>query len=357
VERTRLINLLLILLIALAALFLAQMLWQVASGYADVILLFVLGWLVSFVLNPVVHRLSQPPLNFSRSLSVALVYLGLVLASVIGVALIAPTLIVQLTEIARRMPGYAAQMPPAVEWTQNQLDQLGVHTNVEDAVRAGAAMLQGYAATIVQNALGVLTGLLGFLANLFLVLILGFYFTHDAPLLRQILLRFVPSNFQDEFHVFSENVERTFGGFIRGQLIQAILIGSGTALVMVALQLNFALVASLFAGVFMLIPLVGPFLALLPPLLVALIQTPGVALWVLLALFIYQFAITNVVMPRVLSSAVGMHPLLVLGALLVSVKVAGFWGAFFGIPVVGVLWAMFNYFFERWRGNQSETIK
>jgi predicted PurR-regulated permease PerM len=77
----------------------------------------------------------------------------------------------------------------------------------------------------------------------------------------------------------------------------------------------------------------------------------------LITLFLFQFVITNVVMPRVLSSAVGMHPLLVLGALLIGVKIAGFWGAFFGIPVVGVLWAMFTYFFERWRGNQTETIK
>ena len=54
-------------------------------------------------------------------------------------------------------------------------------------------------------------------------------------------------------------------------------------------------------------------------------------------------------LPRVMSEAVGLHPLLVFAALLVSIKVAGFWGAFFGIPVAGVLWAMAVFFFERWQ--------
>jgi predicted PurR-regulated permease PerM len=115
------------------------------------------------------------------------------------------------------------------------------------------------------------------------------------------------------------------------------------------------LVASLFAGLFMLIPLIGPFLALIPPLLAALLQNPDSALWIFLILFVYQFAIVNVLMPRVLSHALGLHPLLVFGAILISIRLAGFWGAFFGIPVAGVLWTMATFFFERWQNGQSHT--
>lgn len=354
-ERSRLIDTLLVLLIVLAALFLAQMLWQVLSGYADLLLLFVLGWLVSFILNPVVSQLTESNgLRFSRNGAVAIVYLALLLVIVLIVAFFMPPAIAQLTELARHMPEYVTHAPPVADWLQNQFNRFGVRVNIEDAARAALASLQGYAATIVQNALTILTSLLGFLTNLFLVLILGFYFTLDGPRLHDTILTVIPSAYHDEYRVFARSVDRTFGGFIRGQLIQAIAVGIGTALVMSILGLNFALIASLFAGLLMLIPLVGPFLSLLPPLLVALLQSPGVALWVLLALFIYQFVIVNVIMPRVLSNSLGMHPLLILGAILVSVKIAGFWGAFFGIPVVGVLWAMSLYFFERWQKNQTK---
>jgi len=88
---------------------------------------------------------------------------------------------------------------------------------------------------------------------------------------------------------------------------------------------------------------------LLPPVLAALVQAPDLTIWLLLILFVFQFVIVNVVMPRLLSAAVGLHPLLVFAAILISVRVAGFWGAFFGIPVAGVLWAMGLFLFERWQ--------
>jgi predicted PurR-regulated permease PerM len=374
--RERLTNLLLTLLIILAALFLAQMVWQLLSGYADLLLLFALGWLVSFVLNPLVFQLSVHPipdalapvlktllgetraqallrLRFSRDAAVVVVYLVLVLAIVLAVALFAPTAIAQLSLLASHLPGYMAQVPTASAWVQTQIAQFGVHLNVEQTVQSALGSLQTYAAAIIQNALGIFTSLLSLLANLFFVLILGFYITLDGPRLSRALLAQVPKSYHDEINFFSRSVDRTFGGFIRGQLFQAVLVGIGTAVAMTALGLNFVLVATLFAGLFMLIPLVGPFLALIPPALAALLQSPELTLWLLIALFIYQFIIVNVLMPRMLSDAVGLHPLLVLAAILISVKVAGFWGAFFGIPVAGVLWAMALFFFERWQRERA----
>jgi predicted PurR-regulated permease PerM len=85
-------------------------------------------------------------------------------------------------------------------------------------------------------------------------------------------------------------------------------------------------------------------------LAVVLIQSPGLTPVLLIVLFVYQFVIVNVLMPRLMSDAVGLHPLLVFAAILFSVKIAGFWGAFFGIPIAGVLWAMLVFFFDEWRG-------
>jgi predicted PurR-regulated permease PerM len=255
-----------------------------------------------------------------------------------------------LSQLATHLPDYAKQVPQASAMVQNELAKLGIRLNVEQAVQASLGSLQTYAAEMIRNALAIFTSLLGIFANLFLVVIISFFIALDGPRLRDLIfVNVVPRQYYDEFRFFSHSVERTFGGFIRGQLIQALLIAIGTAVAMTALGLNFVLVASLFAGLFMLIPLVGPFLGLVPPVLVVLLQTPELTIWLLLALFIYQFIIVNVLMPRVLSDAVGLHPLLVFAALLLSVKIAGFWGAFFGIPVAGVLWAMAMFFFERWQ--------
>lgn len=376
-ERSRLFNILLVLLILIAALFLAQMLWQLLSGFADIILLFILAWILSFVLAPMVNDLHEHPVpliitdlvrpligdaranrlaqaHLPRTMAVVFVYLGLLLVIVVILALFVPPMVAQLTQLTRHLPDYMGLAPELGGWIQDRLAGFGIQVNVEAAVQTALTGLQGAAASLVQNALGIFAGLINFLSDLFLILILGFYISLDGSRLRRLVLDLVPETFQREANYLSQSVNRTFGGFIRGQLTQAFLMGVGTAVLMTVLGLNFVLVASLFATLFMLIPLIGPVLAMLPPVLVVLIQSPELAIWLVVILFIYQFVIVNVLMPRVLSKSLGLHPLLVFVGILVGIKVGGFWGAFFGIPVVGVIWAMGVFLFEGWQRGRLE---
>ncbi len=370
-QRSRLVDVLLVLLIIIASLFLAQMLWQLLSGFSDLILLFLLGWLVSFVLNPVVQYLSEHPIppslldlleprlgprrtrnwkafKIERASAVVVVYLGLVLGLALTLAVLVPTGITQSTQMAKLLPLYMTRAPEIGLYAQEQLARYGVILNLEDAVRGALVAIQSVISPVVQNALGIFTSLLNLVVDLFFVLILGFYFTLDGPRLRGRLNRFIPEQFKAQVYYFGISVDRTFGAFIRGQLLQAFFITIGTAFVMGILGLDFVLISSAFAGLLMMIPLLGPLLSLIPPLLVVLFQRPDLTLWLLLILFAIQFAVVNVFMPRFVGEAVGLHPLLVFAAILFSIKIGGFWGAFFGIPIAGVIWAMLEFFFSDW---------
>lgn len=370
-------RILLVLLICIAALYLAQMLWQLFSSYADLILLFVLGWLVAFILNPLVEWLNRKPIpsalhpilasvlgkartqtlatfRFSRTAAVIIVYVFVLIAIVLGIALLIPPTVIQLSELASHLPEYTKEIPRVSSWLQNEMANWGIRLNLTQAIQTMLGNLQTYTADAIKNALAILTSLVSFFANLLLVLIISFIITLDGPKIRRAIQKnLLPRQYHEEFQFFIENVDRTFGGFLRGQIIQALLVGIGTGVAMTLFALDFVLIASLLAGLLMLIPLVGPFLALIPPLFVCLVQAPGLALWLFLALLVYQLVIVNVVMPRVLSEAVGLHPLLIFAALLIGVRVAGVWGAFFGIPIAGVLWTMAVFFFQRWQARQS----
>jgi hypothetical protein len=87
----------------------------------------------------------------------------------------------------------------------------------------------------------------------------------------------------------------------------------------------------------MIIPLVGNFIAYIPPMLVCLVTKPDLWLPLFVVLFIAQSFVMNVVGPRIMSGAIGLHPIYVVAAMLVGGQVAGFWGALFGIPVAGAL--------------------
>jgi len=87
----------------------------------------------------------------------------------------------------------------------------------------------------------------------------------------------------------------------------------------------------------MLIPLIGNFLAYVPPLLVGIVTKPDSWFWLLIALLIAQSIVMNFVGPRVMSSAIGLHPIYVVAAMLIGGQVAGIWGALFGIPIAGAM--------------------
>jgi predicted PurR-regulated permease PerM len=363
----------LIILLTLAVLtFLVEKALEVGAIFGNTILLFALAWLVAFIVAPLVQSLTQAglptavvrwaephfapetahrlaSLRLSRGWATLLIYLGVIVVLVIGALFVAPVAASQLYQLGSGLPEYANRLPGLIATYQRELNRLGLEVKLS-SVLSSPDLVQGaqnFGALIVQNALGIATGLANLVVNLFIVLILSFYMALDGPKLVQRAIQLTPAEWQDEATLFAQVVGRTFGGFVRGQLLQALLFSLGTAAVMIVAGVNFVLLISLIVGLLMLIPAIGPILALLPPVLLAVFQQPGTTLWVFLVLLIFQQVIINVVMPRLMSQMIGLHPLLVFAAILVGVRIAGIWGSLFGIPVAGVLASILMFFYVR----------
>jgi predicted PurR-regulated permease PerM len=122
---------------------------------------------------------------------------------------------------------------------------------------------------------------------------------------------------------------------------------------MSALQVDYALLSSVIAALVLLIPFLGPVAAVVVPVTIALLTTrPEVTVYLFLALLALQQVIFNILAPRILSRQVGVHPLLVFFAVLSGARIAGVWGAIFGVPIVGVLTTMISFY----RANQEERV-
>ncbi len=377
--RSSWLNILVVLLVIISGAYVAQMVWGLLDQFSDVILLFVLAWLVAFALAPLIEVINGKPLpvevaraagrvlgnraergverfRYTRTFAVAVVYLGLAIALGVGIAALVPPTLVQINQLVTQFPALAQNAPLWAEQAQKIAVDLGLrNVNVEAALSGILGAIQSLATSILQNALVILTGALSLVGNLLFVLILSFFFALDGPRLFRAIFDIIPESFDDEVRMLAVSIDRTFGGFIRAQLLQALLIGLGTAVVTTLFNQPFALVASLFAGLFMLIPFVGAAVALVPPLLTALFHDPAQLPFSLGILLVYQLVIVNVVMPKILSDALGLHPLIIIASLLIGIKVGGFWGAFFGVPVAGVIAAMTIYFYRRWKRETSRT--
>src|SRR5579859_5983501 len=341
---------------AIAGFYLVGILWGIVQEFADIILLFFLAWLVAFVLEPVVGTLVEGRLP--RLAAIGLTYLTLLVVLLAGVVLLVPALSAQIIEVVRNLPLYIEQataflttfQTSANDWLTSHgspvLVDIKSALNPQELGRRADAL----GPPILSNAIGFATGAATLLVEALIMLILSFYFMVDGARLAESLIVALPVRAQDDARFLIASTHRAFAGFLRGQMIQSLVGGLGTGVLMSVLQVDYALLGSVVAALVLLIPFLGPVVAVVLPVTIALLTHPEVTVYLFLALLALQQVIFNVLAPRILSQQVGLHPLLVFGAVLCGARVAGVWGAIFGVPIVAVVTTMVSFY----RGTHEE---
>src|SRR5215831_5494042 len=270
---------------AIAGFYLASLLWQLIAEFADIILLFFLAWLVAFVLEPVVGTLVDS--HLPRLAAIGMTYLTLLVLLSLGVILFVPALSLQVVDVARNLPNYVDQstgllnsiQASANEWLTGHgspvLIDLKSALDPQELSRRADAL----GPPILSNAIGLATGAATLLVQVVIMLFLSFYFMVDGARLAESMIMALPLRAQDDARFLVASIHRAFAGFLRGQMIQSLLGGLGTGLLMWALQVDYALLASVVAAVVLLIPFVGPVIAVVLPVLIALLTHPDVAVY------------------------------------------------------------------------------
>lgn len=328
---------LIVLLVIIASLFLASLVWSFFIQFSNVILLFFLSWLLAFILRPVARSLTNGGINYT--LSVLIVYLGLAIVLTIGGFLLVPVITQQVSDLNKNFGAYVQDINGIVKSGQDVLKtNFGLKdVDITKYTDQLINQIQSIGPGILGNAITLLQSIATLVLQLILVFLLSFYFMKDGDRIFGGLRQLLPPRWQDEARLLAISIEKSFGAFVRGQLLFAAAYAILTAIVMIFFGLDYVVIASIVAGLAMIIPLVGNFIAFAPPMLVCLVTRPGDWWLLLVVLFIMQSLQMNIIGPRIMSQAIGIHPLYVMAAILMGGQVAGFWGALFGIPVAGTI--------------------
>ncbi|MDO8672047.1 MAG: AI-2E family transporter [Dehalococcoidia bacterium] len=348
-ERNSWLRALIVILVFISALYLIGLLYNLAARFGDIILLFFLAWLLAFALRPVVRLLEC--LHLPRFVAALLTYLGLLMLAALVGLMIVPNIAFQLNQLGQDLPTYVKNIPETVVNIQIWLGDHSVQgvnftdlTNVQSLVSRAEAI----GTLLAQNALGIAQGLATLAFNWIIIMIISFYFMLDGDRIGLAFFHLLPDRYEAEAMFFFDSVGKSFGGFMRGIVLQAVINGIGTAVVMWVAGLHYVALVSIVAGVVMIIPFFGTFIALVPPIaLAALTLSWGTVIFVAVALLALQQVLLNVIAPKVMSNSVGIHPILVFLAMLVGLREAGIWGAIFGVPIMAVVYSMALFFYGR----------
>ena len=196
----------------------------------------------------------------------------------------------------------------------------------------------------LSNAIGHIGS---FLTNLLFAVIFAIYFLLDGKGLvrywNRVLLAIGGRKVRKEFHVLAKDADSVFSGYIRGQLIDALLMAVLVSVSLSLIGVKYAVIIGVLSGIGNLIPYVGPIVAYGSTILVCLIAGDFRRLLVaIVVLFVIQTVDGNVINPRLLSSSIDVHPMLVIAALIVGGSLGGIVGMLFAVPVAAFLRIQFD---------------
>ena len=349
-----------------------------ARTLGHVLFLFLTAAVIAFTLNPLVRDLQR--LKLPRGLSVAVVSV-IFATAFIGLLVALGTVVVsEARSAAERVDTYLTEEKPLtgqtgvevdVDRLQAWLDDHGlegvrVEEQLDDLTESiGAGDVSGYVQDAISFAQGAALSVILFLFSVVLVVVIAIYMLLDMPRLERAIDRRFPPH---AGLPLTQLIERALWGYVKGQAILSIVIGTSAGVGMWILGTTglvegaeqYALLFGLWTAFIEVIPYIGPWLSAVPPAIYALVVDPVGVLWVA-ALFVFIYQVEgHVVVPNVMASALRLHPLLVIFGLLAGGELYGIAGVLVALPTMAGLRAIWGFFrnrvqFESWQDEEPEV--
>jgi predicted PurR-regulated permease PerM len=316
-----------------------------------------LAVVVVYMLNPVVTALERR--GVPRAAGAGVVYVLFICVVALAVSLLVPLVTRQVGQVVDHFPTYVAD-------AQDQIRRVAARFGQEPNFRLDADQIRNWLAAgdNRQAVTRYLTGLRSFTTSLLsgLVIfvigpIMAFYLLVDLPRLQRGAMALVPPGRREEMRSLMDRISQAVGGFFRGQLLVALFVGVASSIGLWAVGLPFWLLVGIVAGVFNLVPLIGPFIAGGLAVVIALVGgEPLTALWAALVLLAVQQLDNHLISPNVMSRTVQLHPVVVMLALLVGASFAGLFGMLVIVPLVAVAKIVFLYLWSRYVDYGDELV-
>lgn len=299
----------------------------------DIVLMVFVAFLLATLIDPLADWCERK--SIPRALAVLAIYVVLLAVLALSVAVIVPPIMRESRELLENI---------SAVW-QQLLDRLGAVQQIFG--REAAAFDLGKSFGILNGVtFSTITGVLGGFVAVVITLVITFYMVVEEQPLKRLFKSLVPAGLHSSLMDAMGHVQDKFGAWFRGQFILAIIIGLLVYLGLTLVGAPYAAALALLAALLEFIPYVGPTLAAVPAILLALVDGPVRAVLVALVYVIIQQMENNLLAPKVMQRAVDLNPVVSIVALLVGARLGGIVGALLAIPIAASLGVIVQGYFE-----------
>jgi len=341
------------ILLVLGSLVLIYGLYRFFNKYEFISSIFItvlVAIIIAYALNPVINFLEDEGIN--RLQGVLIVYL-----SILGIIFILAFLVIpksgkEIKRLITDLPHYFEELSKLVD---------SMYTKYYSAMGGLPPMFQGVETVIMDNIIKlenfITEGLEGFVnglinmasrvVSIILVPILSLYLLVDKDYFKKKIINAIPKRHRHDILYLANSIDGALSKFIKGRLIMSLYVGVATTILLLILNVEFAIVIGFITGLFDIVPYVGPFIGFLPAVFFAFLSNPIKALWVAIIFVLIQWTENNIVAPKIIGENMGMHPMVILLSIIIGGGIFGVFGMIISVPLVAIARIIFIYILEK----------
>lgn len=315
---------------------------------------FIGAGILYYLTKPVMHFFERFKIN--RIFSIILVFLLLILLIFLFIMYIWPIAQKQFSNFIDSVPGMITSVEKLINYWQ--ANYTTIPEQVVSAINDFAADIPSHLENISKNIFGFIGGFIGqvisILAGIVLIPFFLFFMLKDGEKFLPFVTQIFKKKKADNIRSLFSKIDETLTAFIQGQLIVSFAVGVLLFIGYLIIGLDYSLTLALFGMLTNVIPFAGPFIAVIPALIVGAFQAPMMVVWVAIVMIAAQQIESNLISPNVMGRALDLHPLTVITVILAAGSIGGFLGILFAVPFYSVIKTIFIHFYKTYQESKKD---
>ncbi len=304
---------------------------------------FLYAFIIVYFLRPVVDFFDRR--GIPRVFSVILSYIIFLSVFTLIILYFIPIVFVQVNQLIKDLPDFIDVVVNRYNDVQDRFYRLVLPEGTDKVLNQISENAQKYGVRLLSGTPETITGFFGGLFNLIMGPVIAFYVLKDMAAIRTTIYGLFPERMRDEVRVVTNKVNYVVGGYLRGQALISLIVGTLIGVYFWIIGVKFAFLLGVIGGILNIIPYFGPIVAGTLAAIVAFFQAPVLALWAIIGTLIIQQIDGAFISPNIMRQAVDLHPAVIIFSLIVGGILLGFLGLILAVPIAAVAKALIMYYF------------
>jgi len=320
----------------------------------SVVMPFFMAFLLAYVLLPVVKYFLKKhiPVVFV----ILLVYLLILLALYLIVFIALPNFLQELENLSLYLPDMTSQFQGWWDNIRERIETLALPANLQNGISDFFTSTEQKLGGFLQSTNFSVTDFLRYLGYFLLAPILSYYILRDKELIKKKLISILPPSERPELLRIARDINHLIRQFIFGYVLVAFMVGVLSFIALYLMGVKYALLLGIIMGLMDLIPYFGPFIGMAPAIIFALMQSPTLAIFVVIVLGAIQQFESIILTPKIVGGRIGLHPLVIIFVVMGAGVWFGIMGMLLAVPITAALRLIIAYFYSRlvaWQGREA----